>query len=262
MSLINSLERRFGRFAVPNLTMLLIVGQVLLYGLSQRDPKLMERILLIPARVLDGEVYRLLTFLFLPPGAMIIWAIFFWYLFYLMGTALEAYWGTFRYNLFLLIGYLATIGAAFLTPDAAVGNWFLEGTVFLAFAWLNPRFTLHIFFVLPVQIRWLATLTWIGFGLLFLIGPWSVRLTIAASVLNFFVFFGRDVMFRVKTGRKHMVRQAKRFTEKPPEYIHRCTVCGITDTSHPKMDFRYCSRCSGDQAYCSEHLKSHEHVTN
>ena len=133
--------------------------------------------------------------------------------------------------------------------------------MFLAFAWLNPRFTLQIFFVLPVQIRWLALLTWIGFGLMFISGPWNVRLSVAASVVNFFVFFGRDVLDRIRTGQRQMARQAKRFTEKPPQFYHRCFVCGITDTTHPKMDFRYCGQCSGDQAYCTEHLRTHEHVT-
>jgi hypothetical protein len=262
MRLIARLEQKFQRFAVPNVTLLLIVGQVVTFGLSHRDPLLMERIGLVPAKVLDGEVYRLATFLFMPPGGMIIWALFFWYLFYLMGTALELFWGTFRYNLFLAIGYVATVAAAFATPNDIAGNWFLQGSVFLAFAWLNPRFTLNIFFVLPVQIRWLAMLTWIGFGFTFIFGTWSARMSVAASVLNFFVFFGKDVLYRAQSGQRQMAQQAKRFAERPPEYYHQCAVCGITDTSDPEMDFRYCSKCSGDLAYCSEHLQSHDHITD
>jgi len=261
MRLIARLERRFGRFAVPNITLLLIAGQVVTFVLSVNDPQLYDRLVYIPSRVLQGEVHRLFTFLLLPPGTMIIWAFFFWYLFYLMGTALEHYWGPFRYNLFLLIGYLATVSAAFVVPEGPVGNWFLQGTVFLAFAWLNPRFTLHLFFVLPVQIRWLALLTWIGFGFTLIFGAWPQRISVAASVLNFFVFFGQDVWYRIKTGRRQMARQARRFVEKPPEYYHKCTVCGITDKTHPEMDFRYCSQCSGDHAYCQEHLRTHEHIT-
>ncbi|MEZ6128041.1 MAG: hypothetical protein R3C59_05130 [Planctomycetaceae bacterium] len=261
--MIRYLERHFGRFAVPFVTQILIAGQILTYMATQRDPQLFERMLLIPAKVMDGEAFRLLTFAFMPPGSIAIWAFFFWYLFYIMGTALEAYWGTFRFNLFLLIGYVATVAAAFVNPDGAVTNWFIQGTVFLAFAHLNPNFTLSIFFILPVRIKWLAMFTWIAFGWSFLTGTWSVRLAIAASVLNFFVFFGGDVWYRIVHGQRHMLGQARRFAvSRPPEYFHKCAVCGITDTSHPQTEFRYCSRCSGDLGYCPEHLRDHEHVTN
>ena len=259
-SVIRFLEQRFGRFAIPNITLIVIIGQVVTYAATQADPQLFEKMTLVPAKVMDGEVYRLLTFLVMPPGCAAIWAFFFWYLFYLMGTALESFWGTFRYNLFLLIGYTATVAASFINPDAAVMNWFLEGTVFLAFAHLNPNFELYVMFILPVRIKWLALLTWIGFGLGFISGDWSVRLTIAASVLNFFVFFGGDVWYRIVGGQRRMFSQVKRFSERPPEYIHKCAVCGITDTTHPKMEFRYCSQCSGDLGYCAEHLRNHEHL--
>ena len=107
--MLTYLERRFGKFAIPNLTVILIVGQVLMFVAGRRDEALLERILLLPQNVLDGEVYRLLTFLFSPPTGQLIWAFFYWYVWYIMGTALENYWGTFRYNVFLLIGYTATI---------------------------------------------------------------------------------------------------------------------------------------------------------
>lgn len=258
--MLRYLEKRFGRFAIPNLTLILIVGQVMAFVATLSDPRMLEKMLLIPDKVLEGEVFRLFTFALMPPGDSPIWAFFFWYLFYLMGTALEAFWGTFRYNAFLLIGYLATVAAAFINMDGAVSNWFLQGTVFLAFAWVNPNFTLHLFFVLPIRIKWLALLTWIGFGLAFIGGTASQRLAIAASVLNFFVFFGREIWYRIRTGQRHMSGQVKRFSEKKPEYFHKCAVCGITDVSHPGTEFRYCSKCSGDLAYCEEHLRNHEHV--
>ncbi len=83
-------------------------------------------------------------------------AFFFWYLFYLMGTALERSWGTFRYNVFLLIGYVDTVGVAFIVPDVPANNAFLQGSVFLAFAYLFPDFVMYIFFILPVKIKWLG----------------------------------------------------------------------------------------------------------
>ncbi len=258
--MLNWLERRFGRYGIPNLTLILIAGQVAAMAAGSADPKLLEQLVLIPNKVIDGEYYLLLSFLVMPPGMSPIWAFFFWYMFYLMGTALEHYWGTFRYNVFLLIGVVATIGASFFAPDQPVGNWFLKGGVFLAFAYLNPTFTIHIFFVLPVQIRWSAMLTWIGFAVGFIGGTWSTKLSIAASVFNFLVFFGPQIIHRARHGGRHMTRQAQRFGQRPPDYIHKCQICGLTDSDDRHMDFRYCGQCTGDLCYCSVHLKDHTHV--
>ena len=41
---------------------------------------------------------------------------------------------------------------------------------------------------------------------------------------------------------------------------HRCVSCGIDSNTHPKMEFRYCSKCDGQCAYCEDHLRDHQHV--
>jgi Pyruvate/2-oxoacid:ferredoxin oxidoreductase delta subunit len=58
------------------------------------------------------------------------------------------------------------------------------------------------------------------------------------------------------------VRRARAGAERRegPQVRHRCYVCGKTDVSHPQLDFRYCSKCAGDQCYCPEHIRNHEHV--
>lgn len=259
--MINWLERRIQRIAIPNITVYIIVGQVIAYVAAEADPNVTLGLQLIPEKVLAGEYYRLLSFVVMPPGAMVVWAFFFWYLFYFMGTALEYYWGTARYNLFLLIGYVATVSAAFLVPTHPVDNEFVQGSVFLAFAFLNPTFTLHLMFIFPVQIKWLARLTWLIFGVTFSFGSWGTRVAITASVLNFLLFFWKDIFTKASYGQRHMRRQFGRLTEKKPEYIHKCVTCGMTDNDDRNMDFRYCSKCSGDLCYCSDHLKNHEHVS-
>lgn len=260
--MIKYLEKRFSQWAIPHITIYLLLGQVMTSMMVATDPALFERMFMIPSKVMEGEVYRLLTFIVMPPGRVTVFTLFCWYMLYLMGTALERFWGTFRYNLFLLIGGLATIAAAFLTPGQIATNAFIQGTVFLAFAWLNPNFVIQLFFVLPVRIKWLAMMQWFGYGWLFIFDSWSIRLAVAASVLNFFLFFGKEVWYRASDGRRHMARQARRFTDKPPAYLHKCEACGVTDTEDPKEDFRYCSKCVGDVAYCSEHLRNHAHIVN
>ena len=163
MRLLEKLQRRFGRFAVPHVTEGLIACQALTYFFCQSEPAFLERIALVPRRVLEGEVWRLFTFVCQPPPMNLVFALFFWYMFYLMGTALENTWGTFRYNVYLLVGWLATVSVSFLQPDAPASIGFLQGSVFLAFAYLYPDFQLLLFFILPVKVKWLALLQWIGY---------------------------------------------------------------------------------------------------
>jgi hypothetical protein len=204
-------------------------------------------------------VWRLASFLFTPPCANPVFAFFFWYMFYLMGTALEAHWGAFRYNLFLLLGWLATVGVSFITPEVPASPGFLQGSVFLAFAFLFPDFVLYLFFILPVKIKWLALLTWIGYFLTVVFGDWSSRLLVLASVINFLLFFGERIYARMRFGHRRMLQQAGRVATQDKPF-HRCTVCGITDRTHPDMEFRYCSKCDGQHGYCREHIRNHEHV--
>ncbi|MEE8451895.1 MAG: hypothetical protein V3R99_08270 [Thermoguttaceae bacterium] len=259
MKLLDRLDRRFGRFAVPNVTVMLIAVQVIVYLLGHQAPGISGRIELVPNRVLEGEAWRLVSFVAQPPQCRLFFAFFFWYLFYLMGTTLEQTWGIFRYNVFLLIGYVATVAVSFITPEDPASVAFLQGSVFLAFAWLYPDFQLMLMFILPVKIKWLALLAWIGYFLGIAFGDWSTRLVATASVLNFLLFFGTDILGRMRSGRRRMAHQADRI-KRAHEPSHRCTVCGTTDKSHPKVIFRYCSKCFGGLCYCADHLKDHTHV--
>ena len=262
MSLLTKLERLLGRFAIPNLSLCLIIGQVLFWGLALMTGFDLGRIALLPVAVVAGEVWRLATFVLVPPNFHPVFIAFAWYLFYLMGTALEHYWGAYRYNAFLGIGWLLTVAAAFVTPFAYASNLFLAGSVFLAFAYLNPDFVMMIFFILPVKIKWLALLQWLGYGYVLVVGPWSGRLAVLAATGNFLLFFAGDIVSQIRTGRRRMAFQAKAFAAKTedPEHRHCCRVCGKTDLSDPKMDFRYCSKCAGNQCYCPDHIFNHKHV--
>jgi hypothetical protein len=175
-------------------------------------------------------------------------------------------WGMFRYNVYLLIGYVASIAFAFSTyfafggqPGNPASSGFLYGTVFLAFARFFPDFTLYIFFILPIKIKWLALLQWIGYAYLFLLGPWMTKAMVLASVVNYLLFFGRDIWRDMKQGHRRM-RHHARALQAPPRIVHACRTCGITSDDAPHLQFRYCSKCDGDSCYCPEHLRDHEHV--
>ncbi|MBI5239296.1 MAG: hypothetical protein HY926_02390 [Elusimicrobia bacterium] len=252
------LERRFQRWAVPDLTRLLVAGQVLLYIAGQMGAPIHERGAFIPELALAGQWWRFLSFIFIPPLANPLFAFFAWYLFYLMGSALEGRWGALRYDLFLLAGYALTVAAALLVPGLPATNVFIGGSVFLAFAFLYPDFELLILFILPVKVKWLALLTWLSYGFQLLFGGWQTRLLVLASVGNFLLFFGRDILRLMKSGHRRMADMAREASG-VQEPFHRCAVCGVTDVSHPTMDFRYCPECGG-LGYCRDHIAGHRHV--
>jgi len=263
MSLLDKLERALGRYAIPNLSIYIVIGQVFVLLGAMFQLLNLNLFVLVPTLVLHGQWWRLLTFPFFlaPPNGTFgpIFTAFALYMFYMMGSALESYWGAFRYNVFLLLGYALTVGAAFLTPGNAATNLFLGATVFLAFAYLNPDFEFVLFFILPVKVKWLALLAWVGYGVSFVLGSWPSRLQILASVGNFLIFFAADILWGLRRGRQAAVRKARDIVE-ANEPRHRCKTCGKTDLTNPEMDFRYCSKCAGDECYCSEHIHAHVHV--
>jgi hypothetical protein len=259
LKLLDRLDRRFGRYAIPNLTLFLIGGQATVLALTWFGQLSIDVILLVPSKVLAGQFWRLFTFLLVPSVSDPIWALFAWYLFYLMGTALENYWSAFKYNVYLLIAYLATVGTSFLTPDLPATNLYLYSSVFLAFAFLHPNFELYLFFLLPVKVKWLALLTWIGYGASLLTGGMSTRLLILGAVGNFLLFFGADLVRRARSTQWRMEMRAREAAARSKP-THTCLVCGKNSTTHPDLDFRYCDECEGQCGYCPEHIRDHEHV--
>jgi hypothetical protein len=272
MSLLSRLDAKFGRYAPSNVTIGLIVGQVFTFVATQVNSDknafdIWDRLQLYPEKVLAGEWWRVITFLFSPPGDNVIFAFLFWYMFYLMGSTLEATWGAFRYNMYLFIGYVAAVAAAFgayfiVAPAGGAmpaTNLFLEGTIFFAFARLYPDFTIYIFFVLPVKIRWLALLQWLFYGWSFTFGSVMERCMILAAIANYLVFFGFEIWGDAKQGHRRMKFQS-RALRSPTKMVHTCRVCGITSEAAPQLQFRYCSKCEGECCYCPEHVRNHEHV--
>ncbi|MCA9237943.1 MAG: hypothetical protein KDA44_20865 [Planctomycetales bacterium] len=276
MSFLKRLEARFGRYAIPNLTTVFVVGQAITYlGALVPNGFDIGQIALNPAAVASGEWWRLLTFMFTPPAMRPIFVLFYFILFHLFGTAVESHLGAFRYNLFLLTGYVASVAAAFVAAAAimpagfqggglfvpiAAPNYFLYGSLFLAFARLYPDFVLNLFYVLPIRIRWLALAAWGCAAYLAVTGGWMVALLIGASVANYLLFFGPGHLAQLKHGQRRRSFQAKA-TKATKAPRHVCHVCGLNSEESPRTLFRYCSQCTGQVCYCPDHIRDHEHVT-
>jgi len=151
------------------------------------------------AAVLEGQVWRVLTFLFEPEGSPIFMVLTL-YLYWLMGTTLEREWGTVKFNLFYFCGVLLTVISGFITGAAV--NHFLNMSLFFAFAILNPEFQLMLFFVIPIKIKWLAIVDAVYFAYMFVVGSWPVRGCILACAVTIAIFFGGDVAESIKRARR------------------------------------------------------------
>ena len=162
--LLARLERRLGRFAVPNLTWVIVTGMAVVYVLSMLKPEFERALMLDLGLVKHGQVWRLFTYLFLPPNAEFcglpkpIVMLFALYFIWLMGTNLESEWGAFKYNVFWLVGMIGTTIAAVIAGGGAT-NEYLGATLFLAFATLFPDYQVLFMFIIPVRVKWLGLLS-------------------------------------------------------------------------------------------------------
>lgn len=261
MTILDKAERKFGRYAIKDL-MLYIVGlNGLVYLLSYLYPEsgALAKLVLDPDLVRQGEFWRLFSFVVIPPASSILWIFFILSLYYTVGLGLEHEWGSFRFNLYYLTGIAGTAAAAFISGLGSTALY-LNLSLFLAFAYIYPDYQILLFFVLPVKVKYLAWLNWAFIAFTVLTASMPAKLAAIASVSNYFLFFGREIIAtagRARTGyswRQKINRQPARTS------IHRCATCGKTEKDDPEMYFRYCSTCKGDYEYCMDHLKTHEHV--
>lgn len=257
MDVISKLEKRFGSWAIPNLSVYLIVIQAIGVVLLMGEYVGWEDLVLQGGSVMHrGQWWRLLSFMMLPRTLNPIWLFFAFYIFYLMGNALEHQWGAFRFNLFILCGYLLTMAIAFIAPAAIITNFFFLGGVFLAFATLFPEFELRIFFILPVKVKWLGWLTVALYLYTLVSADAGSRWCVMAAFANYALFFGKDFIRNAKAAQRRQAFVSQR-AELAAEPIHKCTRCGKSDQSDATMHFRYCSTCG--QCFCEKHISDHDH---
>ncbi len=266
MNWLDRLEKRFGRFAIKNLMTYIVAINALVFLLETiiTGGTLTNFLILDPSLVLKGEVWRLVTFIFIPPSSSMIWIIFVLYFYYIIGNGLEQEWGSFKFNLFYFFGIIGTAAATFITlgfGEIGYGTaTYINLSLFLAFARIYPDYEVLLFFILPVKMKYLAWLNWFFFGYTILTASLPLKIAAAAAILNYFIFFGKDILRRTKSTRNSYYNRRKFKVDLPKRTsIHKCTVCGITENDDPMMEFRYCSKCQGHYEYCSQHLFTHEH---
>ena len=286
MSFLYKLQRRFGKYAVKGLTKYIIIAYIAGYILeiigTYSGSGLQYYLTLMPGQIMHGQVWRLFTWVLTPPSSLGVFTIIMLIVYYQLGTVLEKVWGDFFYNLFIFFGLLCTVIGAFLiyylgdtkiidlTGGTIFSTYYVSLSIFLGFAMTFPNQQMLLFFIIPIKIKYLAILD--AAYLLYQIvriSYWEIRIQIICSMASVIVL----ALLRLSSGRKRSHRTNN--TARKPEFkrvvspgtasaakkgcLHKCYICGQTEADNPELEFRYCSKCSGNKEYCSNHLFTHEH---
>lgn len=273
MNFFRKMEHKFGRYAINNLMYYII----LLYGMgiivNMINPYFYPLYLSLNAEaILRGQIWRLVTFLICPPSSGILFNLIAMYLYYSLGTTLERVWGTFRFNIYFIMGVFCHILAEFIIyfltgVSYPLSTYYLNNSLFFAFAATFPQMQFYLMGILPIKAIWLGMFIGAQFVYDFIFGSVVSKIMIGISLLNFIIFFLMTRNYRrinpkeIKRKQEYKSQVKKAEVQKIVRTHHKCAVCGKTEKDDPNLEFRYCSKCTGNLEYCMEHLYTHKHVT-
>lgn len=285
---MSKFEKKFGRYAIPNLTLILILSYVAGYVIellgSAAGVNMLGFLTLDPYRILHGQIWRLVTWVIVPPDSFDVFTIIMLYFYYSLGTTLERTWGTYRYNVYIFSGILFTVVGSFLCmgvvylmygslPTEIASPYFYSGSyafstyyinlsIFLAFAATYPDMQVLLMFVIPVKVKWMGILDAVLMLYYVIKGGVFTRFAIIASLLNFVLYFYRMHRSRISPKQMHRKAQFEKKSNAGRAKVtrHKCAICGRTEEDDPSLEFRFCSKCNGNYEYCQYHLFTHEHV--
>ena len=285
MNFLDKMERKYGRYALSHLTMYIIVTYIAGYIIALAAPIMRQYLTLEPYYILHGQIWRLVSWILIPPSSLDIFTIIMLFFYYSIGTSLERAWGDFKYNVYIFSGILMTIIGSFLLygilyavngypslMGTAFSTYYISLSIFLGFAISFPDMQVLLYFIIPIKIKWLAYLdvALLAYSMITSImsGNWAGCVVILCSLANVLVFFlmtrkgNAALSSRTDAGRnlKRPFQEAKRIPQS--ERDHKTQMCDLWPDrkDDPNLEFRFCSRCNGNYEYCQDHLFTHEHV--
>lgn len=264
------------RFGISNLMLYVVIGNVIIWLFSMMDTTnlLAASLQFSPQLILKGQIWRLISFAFVPTSGGVL-ALIMFYFYYFIGNTLEQYWGKAKFTLFFFSGILFTVIYAFVIyfitgADIRISASYIYLSMFFSFATLFPETQVLLFFIIPMKIKWLAYIDAAFFLYEIIVTPFPYNLIPVVAVLNYLLFCGGWLFQFLGKKRgynnpkvinyKKAAKQVNQNRNNAP-YSRKCEVCGITDVDDPDMEFRYCSRCIGYHCYCSRHINDHIHFT-
>lgn len=243
---------RHPRFGIPNLMLYVVVISLAVWLLSIMDSSrtLMSYFAFSPELILKGQVWRLITFMFIPQDTSM-WALLFFYFYYWIGSTLEREWGTARFNIFIFSGVLLTIIYGMVIylitkQSASIGTYYIYLSMFFSFATLYPDTQVLFMFIIPVKIKWLAYIDAAFFIFEMIATPFPFNLLPLIAMFNYFIFFGADLISELRSKRVHYSKttvnfnrekQKIKYEQRQKNYTYKCSVCGRTDVDFPILNF-------------------------
>lgn len=276
MNFLNKMERKFGKYAIENLTFWLIGIYVLGYIIEFTMPAVLSLLTLEPVHIFQGQIWRIVSWILIPPSTSLIFMIIMLMCYYFIGTSIERTLGNFRYNVYLLGGMLISILAAlglygvyYLATGkvlVGIGNYFstnyINMSLFLTFAVLFPQAQFRLYFIIPVKAKWMGIIEAVWAAFMFINGNLAQRVAVLASLANFLIFYFTTRNYKrvspKEIRRKQVYRQQMRQAEGLAK--HKCAICGRTEKDGEDLEFRFCSKCEGNYEYCQDHLFTHQHI--
>ena len=262
-------------FGIANLMLYVAIANValaLIDTFSLGGVTLTDMLYFSRSAIMNGQVWRLLTFILVPESAGLFYVAIGAYFYYWIGSTLEREWGTAKFCVFYFSGVVLSIIYGMVAGYTTMH--YINLSLFFAFATLFGETQVLLFFIIPIKMKWLA---WLDAALF----AWSVLSNLIAgyyiyallpivAILNYLIFFWRDfaylfARFKRRTSPnvvnfKKAQKQLQKKAQETGGYIHKCSVCGVTDTDNPDMEFRYCSKCDGYYCYCMDHINNHVHI--
>jgi hypothetical protein len=281
-------------FGIPKLMMWVIIGTAIMFLLIQMDSsgKAVAAIVFVPRLILRGQIWRLVTWVFIPTGDNILFMAISMYFYWFVSKTLEAQWGTAKFNVYYLSGVFLHIVSGFiygLSMEAALkahniaspelsfvpmNAIYLNLSLFFVFAAMYPNMQVLLFFIIPVKMKWLAIVDAAFFLYTVLTTSFPLNLFPLVGVANFLILCGPNLLnqknirlpkFRTSYQKIYKQRGSKGgdpFRGNGDSFAERkCAVCGKHAKDYPELEFRFCSRCDGYHCFCEEHINSHVHFT-
>ena len=293
---MKDLRKRFDRFCfvhrnkgIPNLMLYVCIGSAIAYLMTMmtQNTILYQFLIFDKSAILHGQVWRLFSYplTYGYSSSNILLTAISLLCYYSLGRVIENQWGTLRFNLFYFTGVILMDIFCLVLPYPyyiRANATYLNMSLFLAYATLYPNASFLLFFIIPVK-AWIFAV----FDLVLTLAdvfanPFPICLFPLVAIANYFLFFGKDVVNIIPLSLRLKVRKVLRKKPAPGKttviqfptaaavesrnavpkevFLHKCTVCGRTDTTHPDLEFRYCSRCSGYHCYCQDHISDHVHI--
>jgi hypothetical protein len=259
MTFLDRLERRYGWISFPGFLRYYALFHVLVFVLKFFSQDIGQIFEFDRAKILSGEVWRIVTFFFAtsqfgPPTLMsILFLIFAVNFAFMVGDGLESAWGAFRSSLFYYMGIALMMIANFCYPmNIPLSGFILYGSAFFAFATLFPKTEILLLLILPLQVRFLGFLQ-AGLVLLIIIGQPILAPFFVLGFANYLLFAGIPAM-RGRAKIQESIQRRKQFNASKTsegESFHHCVLCGRTDVTNPSLEFRV---GNDGREYCVDHL--------